>query len=807
MKNKSLICYRSILGCTCLVLSMFGCSDDNSLSSECTKTHESCASENQIFDEENCVCIPKECGKSAHICAADNKLFDAEHCECIAPPCDKNQAVCSEDNKLFDAEHCECIAKPCDKNQPICARDNKIFDAEHCECIGVLCDKDEEICSAENQLFDEENCDCVGVLCDKSKYICAGNNKLFNADTCECYGILCDKSSETCAAENRLFDANQCECYGIICDKNEESCAEEGKLFDEENCICAGRLCRLSPESCAEEYKSFDEENCVCTNIECSTEENCRSENKVFNPDTCLCDLVCDGVRSDHKLSPVLDYLKYSEFGAVGNGMTDDMKAIRNTHACANKYHLKVKGDIDANYYIGVITDDGAIIKTDTDWTGSSFTIDDSNVNIELRGKNIFNVRSEQQSKCLVGNSSDCANQLKTLTRHQENIGITLPKKSIVVLKNDNVKQYIREGLNQNEGTSQTDIIVVDENGNVDQTAPIMWDYQEITSAWYTPVDEDTLTIKGGTFTTIANQAPSEYTYYGRGINIQRSNVVIEGFTHYVTNELKHGAPYNGFLTIMDCANILVKNCTFTGHKIYKTIGSAGSSVSMGTYDIAPARVIHLTFDACNQTNSILDKDYWGIIGSNFCKDIVVKNSEFSRFDAHQGVANVTIINSKLGHQGLNAIGEGVLKIENSTLYGTSFINLRDDYGSTWRGNVEIKNSTWVPKQGNLFITADLISGRFSGEHDFGYECYMPETIDIDGLYVDDSNRFIGYKGIYLLADIIENDKNEAFESSMKYKYHVTKNINIKNYTSDSGKKWILSSNMFMYRNVVVNEQ
>ena len=125
-----------------------------------------------------------------------------------------------------------------------------------------------------------------------------------------------------------------------------------------------------------------------------------------------------------------------------------------------------------------------------------------------------------------------------------------------------------------------------------------------------------------------------------------------------------------------------------------------------------------------------------------------------------------------------------------------------------WKiGNVEIKNSTWVPKQGKIFINADLISGSFTGEHDFGYECYMPETIDIDGLYVDDSNRFLGYKGIYLLADIIEKDTNEAFESSMKYKYHVTKNINIKNYTTDSGKKWILSTNMFMYRNVVVKEQ
>ena len=41
------------------------------------------------------------------------------------------------------------------------------------------------------------------------------------------------------------------------------------------------------------------------------------------------------------------------------------------------------------------------------------------------------------------------------------------------------------------------------------------------------------------------------------------------------------------------------------------------------------------------------------------------------------GVANATIRNSTLGHQGINAIGSGTFTVENSTIYGRNLVNLR----------------------------------------------------------------------------------------------------------------------------------
>ena len=83
-------------------------------------------------------------------------------------------------------------------------------------------------------------------------------------------------------------------------------------------------------------------------------------------------------------------------------------------------------------------------------------------------------------------------------------------------------------------------------------------------------------------------------------------------------------------------------------------------------------------------------------MGTNFCKNITLEGCSFSRFDAHQGVYNVTIKDSTLGHQCLNAIGMGTLLIEDTTLYGNYLIVLRDDYGSTWKGDVIIRNCSWV---------------------------------------------------------------------------------------------------------------
>jgi hypothetical protein len=331
--------------------------------------------------------------------------------------------------------------------------------------------------------------------------------------------------------------------------------------------------------------------------------------------------------------------------------------------------------------------------------------------------------------------------------------------------------------------------------------APIIWDFDTITDIAALPVDDNTLKITGGRFTTIANNAESKYTYYARNISIRRSNVIVDGLEHRVTGEGDHGAPYGGFITISNCAFVTVKNCILTGHKTYRTIGSAGEPVSMGTYDISVNRAVNISFLDCRQTNDINDNMYWGIMGSNYCKNLLYDGCNFSRFDAHKGVANATIRNSVLGHMGINAIGSGVFTVENTTIYGRSLINLRSDYGSTWQGAFIIRNCIFVPQAGKL-VSAALINGSYSGQHDFGYTCYMPERITIENLTINDSAHSANYDGPAIFSDF--NPKIRDSSYTERFPYIRTKEVILRNVTTSSGKALRVSNNPFMFGAVKV---
>ena len=482
--------------------------------------------------------------------------------------------------------------------------------------------------------------------------------------------------------------------------------------------------------------------------------------------------------------------VSYSDFGARGDGKTDDLDAIAATHAVANQHGLLVRADEGATYYIGR-KNRTAVVRTNTDFGTASFIIDDTDV--QNRNSNVFLVSSSLQPFKLEGISS--------LKRNQEKIDVSLTGTCLVTVTNSKVRRYIRFGANQNNGSPQTDIFMVDKNGKVDMDAPIIWDFDQITDITALPIDETTLTITGGRFTTIANSAESKYTYYSRGIAIRRSNVLVDGLEHRVTGEGDHGAPYGGFITVGDCSYVTVRNTILTGHKMYQTIGAAGVTVSMGTYDISLNRALNVSFVNCRQTNDIDDSRYWGIMGSNFCKNLVLDNCIFSRFDAHMGVANATIRNSTLGHMGINAIGSGTFTVENTTVRGRSFINLRSDYGSTWQGEFIIRNCVFVPAGGKP-TSASLISGSYTGQHDFGYTCYMPERITIENLRIDDSKHPDNYKGPAIFANFNSKMTDESYLE--KFPYVKTREVILRKVTTTSGKTLRLSENPFMFKDVKV---
>ena len=472
------------------------------------------------------------------------------------------------------------------------------------------------------------------------------------------------------------------------------------------------------------------------------------------------------------------DYVTYEQFGAVGDGKADDLEAIVNAHSYANENGLSVLAKETATYYIGGKAKT-AVIKTDTDWSTARFIIDDTAV--ERIGSWIFNVAPTEGSYSIT-------DKVAPLKMDAASIGTTLPGESLVVLTDSNVKRYIRKGANQNSGSNQSDVILVDKDGNISPDTPLIWDFDAVTGATVYPVDKEILTIKGGFFTTIANAAPSEYTYYTRGIQVRRSNTVIDGIYHDVINEGKTGAPYSAFVSLSCCANVTVKNGTFTGHKKYATIGSAGTSVQMGTYDIGAATAVNATFLNCKQTNDITNGDYWGIAGTNYCKNLTYDGCAFSRFDAHQGVRNATIKNSVLGHHGIKLIGMGTALIENTTVVSSSFVDLREDYGSTWNGDLIIRNCRFYPTG----IENNIVNAVNTENHDFGYNCYMPQNIEIDGFFI----HSVGFNFVFSMV----NSKHLTSSYEAKYPVVAPKKITVKNFSDLS------TSNLFVSANTAIFE-
>ena len=488
----------------------------------------------------------------------------------------------------------------------------------------------------------------------------------------------------------------------------------------------------------------------------------------------------------------------YSDFGAVGDGRTNDIDAIIATHEYANTHNLSVVAGEGKAFYIGAC-EKGAVIKTNTDFTGATFIIDDRVVPQNQRNVPIFTVSP--------GKASYSISTLKQLSVGQTNIGIILPEDSFIMITEAGTKRYIRKGYNSdNDGVDQNEVVVVDKNGNISADSPIIWDYTNITSAVVTPIDQETLTIKGGTFTTIVNDYVETYVCYKRGFHVKRSNVTIEGVKHYLTNEGADGAPYDGFMVMNDCYNVTLKDCVFTPHRTFwRTVNGVRKSV--GTYDILPTRVVKLTMINCKQEVDILDQAYWGIIGTNFCKNITLEGCKLSRIDAHQGVHNATIIDSKLGWLGIDITGSGELYVEGSDLYGTSLVKLRDDYGSTWHGNVTLKNCTWTPNRGRSLTDSYyyIVGGTNLQQHYFGYDCYMPTNVTLERLHVNDTKATSSYTGIMLFADLNPNRTVEIAENTLPYKYYVTETANISGLILEKGKWCGISTNEFMFRNVKLN--
>ncbi len=473
----------------------------------------------------------------------------------------------------------------------------------------------------------------------------------------------------------------------------------------------------------------------------------------------------------------------YEEFGAIGDGKTDDYQAIFDAHKFANEGGQTVRADGSKTYLLKNIKTT-ITIKTSTDWCGAKIIIDDTSVT-PSKDNPFYKPDKHIASTGAFGIVSDYANgsvdqeYIDAINAKVDEDGLVLRGlesgnpttkldfalgyPAILRITNSNHQNYIRYGgYVDSTGRNQAEIILVDAEGNIDPSTPLLHDFTCVTSISIHRVDVEEITVGNATIESIASRINLEGQYFtnGRSINISRPNVTIQGIKHVITGEIPKDTPvaydeatglsyipeagyagttkpfighsYSGIISVDSTHNTLVKNCVFQSRVWYRE----------GTYDISASYTNKLEFNNCTQSNFFEEGSNvpntsicWGVAGTNYCKNMDFIDCKLTRYDAHASVTNGKISGGEIAI--IRLIGGGDFIIEDVKIWPRNNtvapIQLREDYGASFNGTVTIKNVTIATAWGKPI--SSLISAPASC-WDMGYKTFFPNII-VDNLTIE----------------------------------------------------------------------
>ena len=504
----------------------------------------------------------------------------------------------------------------------------------------------------------------------------------------------------------------------------------------------------------------------------------------------------------------------YSKFGAEGNGKVDDFNAIKATHDYANQCGQKVMGDKDKTYYISDDFTAEILVETDVDWNGATFIINDvGDIAFENRSLHLFRWQASYSKIYAAQNLIDTFGEFsveKGATAIPELAG-HIPGTCLIIIWNQNKKDFNRYGANANGGSPRHEVLVINEDGTLNPDTYTVFDYDIVTQINVYSGYDKPLVAENGYFRNICCRTVADTSYknvyaqYNRGFGLSRSNVTIKNVDHMMLDEpmldtdsndplqknygrRNESYPYSGILSFTQAYNCYVFDTVIDGHTTYYEDKTTSSTpVAMGTYDYTLGNSSHIYLKNVTQRDDentgIADDRYWGIMGSNFSRNLHHENIYINRFDAHAGFWNGSIVDSTIGSH-INIIGGGTFLLDGVTRVGNSanFMDMRLDYGSSFDGEIIIKDCVFEAKYGyntmrggtynkNARETAYLIWTAWANPEeeyrtwDFGYTCSLPENIIID--------NFKCLAGEYY---IFQDIPDVSFDT-----YQITKSITMKN--------------------------
>lgn len=401
-----------------------------------------------------------------------------------------------------------------------------------------------------------------------------------------------------------------------------------------------------------------------------------------------------------------------------------------------------------------------------------------------------------------------------------------------VVITNNN-KQFIRSGGNANEGDWQHETFIIDsQNGDLMQK--LQWTYDDIRLIHIFPISNKTIKIQNATFTTKTNNMVYNFEYkrlsysnrnlrvfYTGNIEINNINHALDEEAHaevshypYVDNKdynelFKNSNQYDGFINLQYSSYIKLNNIKLSSHTAPPYIKYQNNSYvrigTHGTYDLkinnsSNIFINNLSYyctegksDSECYNDNMNNSKKWGISGTNYIKNLFIKNSTLNRVDSHCGVYNLMIEDSTIGDKGFALIGKGIFYSNNVTINGANYlVTLRNDYGSTFDGNIIMDNTTLNT---GTEESISLIQSNNNGSHYYGYNSYFPNVYINNATINTNSNN--NSVALIKLADISNSSTENA-------KYYIKDNISFKNIILNTDNVYIFPESFLNNENNLI---